>query len=187
MISFRSGRTELRIYFSFLVFNALLFLLDSRAAAGFYAAAAVHECAHIIAAMLCGQRLLSVELRGTGILMTPEKNAAAPVRYGAAVLMSGPAANIALWGVLTVLPGHERTAAASLMLGLYNLLPYKQLDGGALLSLFTCGSLRERETEAVLFVIRLMIPAALLILAAAVDGSFLVTAAAAVLLFIGDI
>lgn len=187
MISFRYKGTEFRIYFSFLLFNSLLFLTEARGrAAGFYAAAAVHETAHILTAAAFGQRLLAVDFRGTGIVMEPEKNAAAPLRYGAAVLLSGPAANLLLWWLLKIAGTYEGTAEISLMLCLYNILPYRQLDGGALLSLTACGRVHEREIETALLLVKITI-SAVLFFAVFSDRAAFIPFAVSVLLLLGDI
>jgi len=169
-----------------MLFNSLLFLTEARSsAAGFYAAAAVHETAHILTAAVFGQKLLAVDFRGTGIVMEPEKNAAAPLWHGAAVLMSGPVANVLLWGLLSSAGACGSTAEISLMLCLYNILPYRQLDGGALLSLIACGRVHEREIETVFMLIRITITAALFT-ALFFDRQFFIPFAASILLLFGD-
>ena len=187
MIGLRLGGTELRLYFSFLTFNALLFLSGSRTAMLFYAAAAVHEAAHILAAYFFGQHLRSVEFRGTGIIMEAEKNCGAPFFHGAAVLMAGPAVNLLMWLISSAAGASDKWAEINLGLCLYNLLPYCQLDGGAAISLLICGSPYEREIGDLLLFIKMAVSAALFILTIAVDSSLLIFFAVSVFLLLGDI
>ena len=77
----------------------------------------------------------SVALCGAGTLFTPAE------QYGAywqdiVVSLSGPAVNLVLGGIFLSL---DRTSAFGMLhlgLGLFNLLPYANLDGGAV-----CGSI----------------------------------------------
>ena len=158
MISCRAGGVSLRVHFSFLLFNALFFLFLPERAGDFYISCILHELGHILTAAALGQRLLSVDMRGTGILMIPEKKAAAPFSHGLAVLLSGPAVNLLLWAAAS-----GELAGTSLALGLYNLLPYSQLDGGAVLELLISGTSGERTARRVLLGAKLVLSAGLFI------------------------
>ncbi|MCR5729761.1 MAG: hypothetical protein K6G20_05320 [Ruminococcus sp.] len=186
MISFELLRTEFRLHFSFLLFNAVIFLYDSSGLIiCFYTACLLHELGHIAAAHMTRQSIVTVELKGSGILMIPEKNAAAPLYSGIIVLMSGPAVNLLLW-TISYLNGWNYFAAINLMLFLYNMLPYKQLDGGAALSLILCGWIYERAADILLTLIKAAIPVVLLLLVLSGKTEFIPVSAAAVLLFISD-
>lgn len=160
---------RIKVRFSFLLFNALFFMFRStEMIASFYAVCLLHELGHLAAMYLTGAELRSAELSFFGIKIT----AASPAnrRKGAAVLLSGPAVNIVLYALL-MLTGHSgRLALLSLSAGLFNLLPYSSLDGGALLDMFAEGSIRERELRVCIFVLRAAVTA---ILAAAVIRCFL--------------
>ena len=48
-------------------------------------------------------------------------------------------------------------AMLNLAAGLYNLLPFRQLDGGALVDIFITGTVHEREWRGVLLAVRIII------------------------------
>lgn len=157
---------RIRIRFSFLCFNALLFCLcDGKMIASFYAVCLLHELGHIAALRLTGGELRSVELSCFGIRMTAAP--AADVKRGAAVLLSGPAANLLLYAVLTLTGKCPETASLSLAAGLFNLLPLSSLDGGALLDMLAEGSVRERQIQLCMKAVRIAAAGVLIALIAA--------------------
>lgn len=135
---------KIRVKFTFLLFNALIFIFrDSSLIMGFYAACLIHEAGHVAAVYLTGGEVLSVEFGWTGIKMT----ASAPknVRCALFVQLSGPAANLLTFLVLTAWGRSGYFAVFSLAEGLLNLLPYKFLDGGATLELLAESSKNEKR------------------------------------------
>jgi Zn-dependent protease len=155
--------SRIRIRFSFLCFNAVLFCLcDGRMIVSFYTVCLLHELGHIAALRLTGGELRAVELSCFGIRMTAAP--AADVKRGAAVLLSGPAANLLLYALLTVTGKCPETASLSLAAGLFNLLPLSSLDGGALLDMLAEGSVCERQIQLALKALRIAAAAALLLL-----------------------
>ena len=161
MISFRAFGTSVRISFSFLVFNALLFMLrDSCDIFGFYTACAVHEAGHIAALSLTGGRVTAVELSAAGILMDIRKNAVSPVLKSLSVLAAGPAANLLVYAALRAAGCGGVFPLLNLMAAAYNMLPYRCLDGGAIIALFTVGSVFERTADLLLTALRLSFIAA---------------------------
>ena len=157
---------RIRIRFSFLCFNALLFCLcDGKMIASFYAVCLLHELGHIAALRLTGGELRSVELSCFGIRMTAAP--AANVKRGAAVLLSGPAANLLLYAVLMLTGKCPETASLSLAAGLFNLLPLSSLDGGALLDMLAEGSVRERQIQLCMKAVRIAAAGVLIALIAA--------------------
>ena len=158
--------SRIRIRFSFLCFNAVLFCLcDGRMIASFYIVCLLHELGHIAALRLTGGELRAVELSCFGIRMTAAP--AADVKRGAAVLLSGPAANLMLYALLTVTGKYPETASLSLAAGLFNLLPLSSLDGGALLDMHAEGSVRERQIQLCITAVRIAASGVLLALIAA--------------------
>ena len=157
---------RIRIRFSFLCFNALLFCLcDGKMIASFYAVCLLHELGHIAALRFTGGELRSVELSCFGIRMTAAP--AADVKRGAAVLLSGPAANLLLYAVLMLTGKCPETASLSLAAGLFNLLPLSSLDGGALLDMLAEGSVRERQIQLCMKAVRIAAAGVLIALIAA--------------------
>lgn len=150
-----------RIKFSFLLFNALLFLLcDGGMILSFYAVCVLHELGHIAALRLTGRELRCVELSFFGIRITSAP--AADIKRGAAVLLSGPAVNLLLYAFLRAADCCGRTAVLSLAAGLFNLLPLSSLDGGALLDMLAEGRIHERQFRVCLGVLRALTALALL-------------------------
>lgn len=152
----KSGNTVYRVRFSFLVFNALIFLLrDTRIILSFYIVCLAHELGHCIAIKAFHGKINTVEFSGTGIRIT-----ATPPRSiieGTVVLLSGPLVNIAIF-LLLILTGHKGySAQLNLAEGLFNLLPFQFLDGGALLELISEGSPDEKIWRTVIRILQTVI------------------------------
>ncbi|MBR6914982.1 MAG: site-2 protease family protein [Clostridia bacterium] len=126
-------------FLSFFLSFALVFVLGGAAyplAVG--AALLVHETAHFLTAAALGVKLSSVRLGAWGINTVFDYSSASAGRE-IAVLLSGPAANIAaalavIKTPLTDVPGGVYFVLTSFALGAVNLLPVRGLDGGAILS-----------------------------------------------------
>lgn len=129
-------QTKYRLSVSFfgILMLASLFLTHSYLSIAALLAAAFHELAHILAARLLGVRLSSLRLDifGAALMMSGE---ATSYKKEAAVALAGPLSNILLFILLRPFSafGNEYISmlmGASLFLGLLNLLPIKDLDGG---------------------------------------------------------
>ena len=153
---------KLRIHFSFLLFNALLFMLkDAGMILGFYTVCLLHELGHIAALRLTGGELRLIEFSIFGIKMAAAP--AADIKKGAAVLLSGPAVNLLMYAALVLTGNGGRLAALSLAAGTFNLLPFSSLDGGALLDMLAEGSPHERLIQSVLKAVRALLLAGIII------------------------
>lgn len=135
---------KIRVKFSFLLFNALIFIFrDSLLILGFYGACIVHEVGHILAVCMTGGEVISVEFSWTGIKMT----ASSPKTIKSAILVQicGPLANLLVF--LFLIAGGKTGFFAIFCLaeGLLNLLPYKFLDGGTILELLAEISPNEKK------------------------------------------
>lgn len=98
-------------------------------------AAAVHEAGHFLALRLLGTRALGLRIGVLGAVLETENSR---LSYGGelAAVLAGPGANLLGAAVLTALgPGLETAAGACLVLGAFNLLPLRPLDGGRALCL----------------------------------------------------
>lgn len=158
MISFKTGGVTVRVDFSFLVFNALVFLFrDSALVLAFYTTCAIHEFGHILALWLTGGKLSAVSFSGAGIRMETVRAAAEPVRRSFAVLLAGPAANLLVFGLMRLADCGGTFPELNLLAAAYNMLPFRCLDGGAVIALFTVGTPHERTAELVLNAVRLLI------------------------------
>lgn len=145
---------RIRIRFTFLLFNAVLFIFrDAGLIFEFYAVCLLHELGHLAALKLTGGELRMVELSGIGIRITASP--AADIKRGAAVLLSGPAVNLLMYALLSFSGNSGRLAELSLAAGLFNLLPFSSLDGGALLDMLAEGSPHERLIQSVLKAVRI--------------------------------
>lgn len=185
MISFKYSGVSVKIGFSFLVFNALIFLIrDSRLIMAFYAACAIHEAGHIAALRLTGGSVAGVELSGAGIRIDTRKNCTYSLRSRLFVLVAGPAANLTVYALFNchggVFPMLNLAAA------LYNLLPYRSLDGGAIIALFTLGTPHERTAELILGAVKILIIAAALAVMTVCGRAAMPLLIASIGLFIGD-
>lgn len=158
MISFDIGRTRVSIGFSFLLFNAIIFLFSSESLLmQFYAACVLHEMGHILAACLVGVRIKSVVFSGGGIRMLTDRASVVTNCENVLMLLSGPAVNLFLAAALSIHGAVGDFAMLNLAAGLYNLLPFRQLDGGALVDIFITGTVHEREWRGVLLAVRIII------------------------------
>ena len=96
-------------------------------------AAAIHEAGHYAALRLLGTRILGLRIGLLGAVLETDSTA---LSYGGelAAVLAGPVANLLSAVVLTAL-GLEMAAGAHLVLGAFNLLPVRPLDGGRALYL----------------------------------------------------
>lgn len=154
---------KIKVKFSFLVFNALLFMFrDAELISAFYIACILHEIGHITALRLTGGELKSIELSSSGIKMYTSP--CSSVRDGIFVLLSGPAVNLILYGILTVCGIKGFLPLFNLAEGLFNLLPYSMLDGGAVLNLIAEGSVYENRLQSIYMVIKIIFSVIILLI-----------------------
>jgi len=145
-----------RADFSFFVFNALIFLLrDGGLVLAFYTVCAIHEAGHILALMFFGGNIRSVELSCFGIRMDRRRSSIMSAAKSAFVLLAGPAINIIMYILMKLAGCGGVFPLLNLMAAVYNMLPYRCLDGGAIIAEFTAGTAHEEKAEAVLAVIKL--------------------------------
>lgn len=150
------NRLKISVRFSFLVFLSLIFLIKNSAVIfSFFTVCAVHEAGHGAALYLTGGRLSAVIFSGTGIKMIPDRTFMPSLKSEIAMLLAGPLANIVLFLILNPLNGGNSFSQLSLCAGLFNLLPYSTLDGGAVLNLLIMHSKYERIFLRLLTAVRL--------------------------------
>lgn len=188
MIGFRIFGCNVRLYFSFFVFNGLIFLIRSGGLVlAFYTVCAVHEAGHIIAVALCGGSVRSVELSGAGIRMNMRKGGTVPLRNSIFVLLAGPAANIAVFLIMKLTGCGGAFPLLNLLAACYNMLPYRSLDGGAVISHIISGTVCETTADAVLTAVKLLIIVFAGAAAYLCGSAALTLLIASSALFIGDI
>lgn len=118
-----------------------------RPLAAVLSAAILHELGHWAALRLLGARLLSLRLGALGAVMETDSGR---LSYGGelAAVLAGPGTNLLCALALSALgPGTEALVGAHLILGAFNLLPVRPLDGGRALCLLLTWLLGPRGEE----------------------------------------
>lgn len=150
----RSQRLGVGITFFGALMLISLFLTHSYLSLAALTAAALHECAHILAARALGVSLggLRLDIFGASLSL---KGDLPSYKREAAVALAGPLFN--LLSAALLLPLLPRSSdflslfvSASLFLGVLNLLPVKDLDGGRALFCLLASLLTPRAASAVL-------------------------------------
>lgn len=98
------------------------------------AAAAAHEAGHFLVLRACGVRVVGLRVGIFGAEMAAVRTGLSYGRELAAVL-AGPVVNLVWGGALALTGGNPVAAGAHLLLGAFNLLPLRPLDGGQALLL----------------------------------------------------
>lgn len=110
-------------------------------------AAVVHELGHWAVLKALGARMLELRIGVLGAVLTVDSRG---LSYGqeVAATLAGPAANL-LSAVVLAGAGMETAAGAHIVLGIFNLLPIRPLDGGRTLYLVASWLLGPAAGEAV--------------------------------------
>lgn len=141
-----------RLRFDFAFFLAVvLFLLGDRSGSALFilGAVAVHEGGHLLAMAAVGEPVEAIWFTPFGLRITRGGGPPLSRRDEAMITLGGCAANL-LWALfLLPLPvgGAAVFSAFHLVLGLLNLLPADNLDGGKLLRDLTWGILPPQEAR----------------------------------------
>ena len=134
MLEFQFRSLAIGVRFSF--FAVLLLMAElCRSDWGLWCAAAsiLHELGHFAAYAALGQVPKGLYFEAGGIRIVPPAGRLSPPGE-AAVLLAGSGVNLAAGGLFCLL-GSPYAGGFHLLLGLFNLLPLAQLDGGMLLAL----------------------------------------------------
>ncbi len=183
MNSIKIGNTEYSVKFSFLVFNALIFLLrDNAVIMNFYAVCAVHEIGHLLAIGVTGGKVKSIVFSGTGVVITPEKNS----RHELFIMLAGAGMNLIVFFIMLFFGIEGSFRLLNLATAVYNLLPYRQLDGGASLCILTDGTPNERTVNAILTAVKIMFSAVLLAVTVLYSREFLPLFIVSVMLLVSE-
>lgn len=133
MIRFRWRGIVFDASFHFFAVAALIGLLcGGLIFVQFFTACLLHELGHLFVLYGFGRRVRRVHFSGAGVLILPE------AEYGAywqdiLILLAGPLANLIFGSILILCVDMTAYAAMHIGLGLFNLLPYRCLDGGSVL------------------------------------------------------
>lgn len=183
MNGIRIRDTVYSVKFSFLVFNALIFLLrENNIVMDFYAVCIIHELGHLFAIGVTGGKVKSVIFSGTGVVIAPEKNS----RHELFVMLAGAGANLIVFVILSISGIYGSFRLLNLGTAVYNLLPYRQLDGGAALCLLTDGMPNERTINTLLTIVKIMFSAVLLAVTMLYGREFLPLFLMSVILFVSE-
>ncbi|MCM1314449.1 MAG: hypothetical protein NC205_03410 [Prevotella sp.] len=175
--------TTYRLDFSFLVFNALIFLMrENNTVMTFYAVCMIHELGHLFAIAVTGGKVKSVVFSGTGVIITPERNS----RHELFIMLAGAGANIITFALMIISGIGGMFCLLNLCTAIYNLLPYRQLDGGAALCLLTDGTPYERTVNTVLTVLKLIFSVILFAAVLLYGRDFIPVFIVSVMLFISE-
>ena len=165
VIRWRCGDAVYTVEFSFFAAAALTALWGG----SWYfflvlSACLLHELGHLVVLRLFRRHVCAVSLCGAGVLIVP---AAAYGAYWQDILISlaGPCVNLLIGSMLLPWDAGASAGMLHLGLGLFNLLPFPRLDGGAVCrSVFlACGILPDR-TAVLLQWLGLLTAAVLLVL-----------------------
>ncbi|MEG1578276.1 MAG: site-2 protease family protein [Oscillospiraceae bacterium] len=146
----KTGEMRFLISPGFLLTSALLFYLDGSVVFWVFGAAVLHELGHLMAVYLLGGRAKSLRLTmiGAAIELDGSRQLSYPGEFLSA--LAGPAVSfLAAWCGARL--GLFLFAGLSLALGIFNLLPVKQLDGGRCLYALTAWWRGPEEGERALF------------------------------------
>lgn len=142
------GKTAFKIDVSFAAAVTLTLILDE---SGIGALALfcciIHELGHIVCLLLLGEKPKSVTLSFYGIKLERSGEYWGRLKE-TAVYASGPAFNF-LFALFMLLFGEKTKSASvlSLLIGVFNLIPCRPLDGGNLLFLWLGGRMNEEKAE----------------------------------------
>lgn len=183
-MSIRICGVKLRVEFSFLIILTLTLLVTrSKDICIFAAVCAVHEAGHAAALYISGGRLAEVIISGFGIRMIPDRSRIFTASRSLIILLSGPAMNLGICSLMIIYGFSDSFAMMNLCAGLFNLLPYRTLDGGAALDeIIGCS----KYGAAILNVMRLIPPAASVLAAIFIGREFLIPAAVMVMYYVND-
>ncbi|MBR2867658.1 MAG: site-2 protease family protein [Clostridia bacterium] len=183
----KRGETDVKINVSFAAAITCMLILDE---SGVCAVALfccfIHEAAHIICMLALGEKPALVELSFYGIKL--ERKPVCRRRYDIAVYVSGPAANLIMWALISVFCGSSEsaktTAYVSLAVGVFNLLPCRPLDGGNILHEALCRFMPEEKADRICdgAVFAVLVPLSLFSFAAALEFGNITLGGAAVYL-----
>lgn len=132
MINFTLGRIRISLDFTFFAVVGIVCIFDGGGFGVLYLLACLcHEAAHLAVMMIKGQIPERIVFSGGGICIKQSENACF------SVLAAGPAANFILFFIFAFCLKQNSIympifAAANLCVGLFNLLPMEELDGGRL-------------------------------------------------------
>jgi stage IV sporulation protein FB len=129
MVEFSFSGTKYRLDFAFFAILGAGFLFFGGVAKWFLFAVILHEFTHIVFAKVFGAKIKEVRFYGAGIGIKPEMRVCTGVFPRVLILLSAPVVNLFLAFVYK--NSNPVFSECNLFLGVFNLLPSVNLDGGA--------------------------------------------------------
>lgn len=146
------GKTDIRINVSFAAAVTLSLILDgSGVCAVALLCCIIHEAGHIICLLALGEKPKKIELSFYGIKLERTELPCIKTADEIAVYVSGPAINIILAALFFLLSGiwqgMKTAAVISFLVGAFNMIPCRPLDGGNVMFTFIECFLNEEKAE----------------------------------------
>lgn len=137
MIEISLKNVKIIVEFGFLAMAALVFIFASSHSNLFMlavASCAVHEIGHMFFMLILGEKLSLIRFHAAGIQIKACRNTLRPYFHDAAIILGGPTFNLitalALYSVNPLITHLQVFASMNLILGLFNLMPFSNFDGG---------------------------------------------------------
>ncbi len=133
LLCLQIGNVQLRLSVTFFAVLAWLFACQDAAVwQAAFGACLLHECGHLVMMYALRQSVRQVTCYGVGIQIRAE-SCFYPLWQDMLVLLAGPFCNLVVAFLLWLCFGRGEMMWLQLGTGLLNLLPFRQLDGGAAL------------------------------------------------------
>ena len=141
MLRFKINKIEIAMHFSFFAVVALLGLIQETSYMLLaLIACLLHESGHILLMCLFSVPPKKITFYGAGIKITPDNRKITSIIQDFFILIGGSATNITLFGIIYSTTkssfNFSLFAVFNLIIGLFNLLPFKHFDGGKIIDLF---------------------------------------------------
>ncbi len=141
MLRFKIKNIEIAMHFSFFAVIALLGLIqESSYMLLALIACMLHESGHILLMCLFSVPPKKIDFYGAGIKITPDNSKITSTVQDFLILSGGSVTNIILFAVIYPMTKSSLNfslfAVFNLIIGLFNLIPFKHFDGGKIIDLF---------------------------------------------------
>lgn len=134
MIKFKILSTEFKIDFSFFMFMALIFMTgESKDIIIFFVSCVLHELGHLTAMCIFGAKSRSVYISGLGVKIIQSRENMISTARSVIILLSGAAVNYLIFILADFGMFSNEFSEVNLVLFIFNMLPFRNLDGGSIL------------------------------------------------------
>lgn len=156
MLEFKIRNTFWRFDFTFFAVIVVLFSVNKFSfGIAALAACGIHELSHIIVMLITGVNPDSVTFYGGGIKISSSQIEKTTVKKKALILSAGCMANF-ITALCFWLNGNAVLALINLFTGIYNLLPFGELDGAALFKMIIVKLCRVEKIDRVMKIINVI-------------------------------